>query len=41
MTQNQFDTDMEIQINRAVQVLKNGGVVIFPTDTVYAVGALA
>ena len=28
-------------LNRAVEVLKNGGVVIFPTDTVYGFLALA
>lgn len=26
------------QVDQAVQVLKNGGIVIFPTDTVYGIG---
>ena len=25
-------------INKAVEVLKNGGVIIYPTDTVYGIG---
>ncbi len=29
------------EIKRALEVLKNGGLVAFPTDTVYGVGALA
>ncbi|MEW6405585.1 MAG: L-threonylcarbamoyladenylate synthase, partial [Chloroflexota bacterium] len=29
------------EIQRAIQVLQNGGLVAFPTDTVYGVGALA
>ncbi|ACZ61871.1 L-threonylcarbamoyladenylate synthase [Dehalococcoides mccartyi] len=41
MTHNRFNEDMENQITNAVRILKEGGVVIFPTDTVYAVGALA
>ncbi len=32
--------DMSAQIDRAVEVLLGGGVVAFPTDTVYGVGAL-
>ena len=32
---------MNDQINRAVEVLKNGGVVIFPTDTVWGMGVAA
>ncbi|MDN4185639.1 MAG: L-threonylcarbamoyladenylate synthase [Dehalococcoides mccartyi] len=41
MTPNLFDAGMESQIDQAVSILKRGGVVVFPTDTVYAVGALA
>jgi len=26
------------EINRVVECLKNGGIIIFPTDTVYALG---
>ncbi len=32
-------TDMEKQIKEAVAILKNGGVVAYPTDTVYGLGA--
>ncbi len=28
------------EINKAVNILKKGGIVIFPTDTVYAIGCL-
>src|SRR3990167_6487372 len=28
----------EDQIEKAVKILKNGGIVIFPTDTVYGIG---
>ena len=31
---------MEKIENKAIEVLKKGGVVIFPTDTVYGIGAL-
>ena len=31
----------ETAIRRAIQVLKGGGLVVFPTDTVYGVGAHA
>lgn len=27
-----------IQVNRAIEILKNGGIVAFPTDTVYGLG---
>lgn len=33
-----FIDDSFNQINRAVEVLKNGGVIIYPTDTVYGIG---
>lgn len=29
------------QISKAVEILKSGGVVIFPTDTVYGIGCMA
>lgn len=32
-------TDIEKQIREAVTILKNGGVVAYPTDTVYGLGA--
>jgi L-threonylcarbamoyladenylate synthase len=32
-------TDIETQIKKAVSILKNGGVVAYPTDTVYGLGA--
>ena len=32
-------TDIEKQIREAVSILKNGGVVAYPTDTVYGLGA--
>ena len=31
--------DIEKQIKKAVAILKNGGVVAYPTDTVYGLGA--
>ena len=31
---------MEKIENKAIEILKKGGVVIFPTDTVYGIGAL-
>jgi tRNA threonylcarbamoyl adenosine modification protein (Sua5/YciO/YrdC/YwlC family) len=32
------DTPQQRYINKAVQVLKDGGVIIYPTDTVYGIG---
>ena len=32
-----FDEDI---INEAIDVLANGGVVLYPTDTVYGLGAI-
>lgn len=32
------DTPQQRYINKAVQVLKEGGVIIYPTDTVYGIG---
>ena len=26
------------QLNKAVEVLKNGGIIVYPTDSVYALG---
>jgi L-threonylcarbamoyladenylate synthase len=34
-------TDLDNSIPRALEILKHGGLVAFPTDTVYGVGALA
>ena len=34
-------TDKDDSISRALEILKHGGLVAFPTDTVYGVGALA
>ena len=34
-------TDKDESISRALEILKHGGLVAFPTDTVYGVGALA
>ncbi len=34
-------TDNEDPIQRALEILKGGGLIAFPTDTVYGVGALA
>ena len=28
------------EIEKAVEILKNGGVAVFPTDTVYGIGSL-
>jgi L-threonylcarbamoyladenylate synthase len=36
---NPRQTDLEKQITKAVAILKNGGVVAYPTDTVYGLGA--
>lgn len=36
--QNKID---DAELNRTVQVLKDGGIVIFPTETVYGIGANA
>jgi L-threonylcarbamoyladenylate synthase len=36
---SQLDVSLQQQINRAVTILKNGGIVAFPTDTVYGLGA--
>src|SRR3989344_3731332 len=30
-----------MDIEKAAQILKNGGIVIFPTDTIYGIGCLA
>ena len=32
------ETPQQRYINKAVEVLKNGGVIIYPTDTVYGIG---
>ena len=36
---NSSQSDIEKQIRKAVTILKNGGVVAYPTDTVYGLGA--
>ena len=36
---NSNNSDMEKQIKQAINILKNGGVVAYPTDTVYGLGA--
>jgi L-threonylcarbamoyladenylate synthase len=33
--------DLVPQVEKAIEILKNGGIVAFPTDTVYALGAMA
>ena len=35
-----MDEDDQKQVNEAIGVLKSGGVIVFPTDTVWGVGAL-
>ena len=32
--------EMMTKIEKAVYILKNGGVAVFPTDTVYGIGSL-
>ena len=32
---------MEKQINKAVEVLQNGGVILYPTDTIWGIGCNA
>ena len=39
MKMNSSQLDLEKQIIKAVSVLKNGGLVAYPTDTVYGLGA--
>ena len=29
---------MEVQINKAIEVLKSGGVILYPTDTIWGIG---
>jgi L-threonylcarbamoyladenylate synthase len=36
---DRLDTQLVSQINRAVEILKAGGLVAYPTDTVYGLGA--
>ena len=36
---NQLKSDLEKQIKKAISILKKGGVVAYPTDTVYGLGA--
>jgi L-threonylcarbamoyladenylate synthase len=36
---NQSNSDLEKQIKKAISILKKGGVVAYPTDTVYGLGA--
>ena len=32
------ETPEQRKINNVVQVLKNGGIIIYPTDTIYGIG---
>ena len=36
---NQPSTDIEQQVERGISILRRGGIVAFPTDTVYGLGA--
>ena len=36
---NEKDNKREIELEKAAEIIKNGGLVIFPTETVYALGA--
>jgi len=36
---NILPADDEAALNKAVDLLKNGDVVVFPTDTIYGIGA--
>jgi len=36
---NILPADDETALNKAVDLLKNGDVVVFPTDTIYGIGA--
>lgn len=38
LTINQVNPEME-RINEAAAVIRNGGIVVFPTETVYGIGA--
>ena len=38
---NKADTDIQKQVNNGITILRSGGVVAFPTDTVYGLGASA
>ena len=31
--------DLQKQVDKGIQILKQGGVIAFPTDTVYGLGA--
>lgn len=33
-----MDPKMEIQINKAIEILKTGGVILYPTDTIWGLG---
>lgn len=33
-----MDPKMEVQINKAIEVLKSGGVILYPTDTIWGIG---
>src|SRR5687768_175607 len=35
-----LETDRNLALERAVEVLRAGGVIAFPTDTVYGIGAI-
>ncbi len=33
-----MDPKMEVQINKAIEILKTGGVILYPTDTIWGLG---
>ena len=35
-----IDKDKKSKIEKAIKILRNGGVAVFPTDTVYGIGSL-
>ena len=38
---NKLPLDIQLQVDRGISILKLGGIVAFPTDTVYGLGACA
>ena len=35
-----IDKDKKSKIEKVIKILRNGGVAVFPTDTVYGIGSL-